>query len=543
MSLSNTQINAGSSQQPPNFENPKIFSRLYSRFSVSNKKFDVSRCHQRDRIYKGGVPLAYDVEAKSVYVDSTDTHTLVFGATGSLKSRAVVMPTIRILGHAGESMIINDSKGELYSKLAYELKQERGYKLIVINLRNPSVSNAWNPLKIPYEFYLAGDIDRASEFANDISNNLMLAEIAEKDPYWDYSCSDLFFGLMLLLFKYCKEHDCPIESVNIGNIIKLRQEIFSNDSPEYSDLWKYAKDDELIAASLSGSITAPTNTKNSILSVFDQKIRAFSIQPTLLDMLSDNNFNIKDIANEKTAVFLITPDEKTLYHRLVALFIKQSYEYIIFTAQKNESNKVNNRINFILDEFSSLPGIHDMPSMISAARSRDIRFLLVIQSKKQLLQRYGEEADTIISNCTNWIFLTSRETELLQELSILCGNQKNGLPNMSVFDLQHFSKTNYEALILAGRLKPAKVNLLDIDKYGGQTQFLEYEDIPRKKRIKLEFDLDNLDSKTNDDNFDAEERRKYLETRRQEILKRMQDEMQTELDNESETDDSDEDKK
>ena len=236
----------------------------------------------------------------------------------------------------------------------------------------------------------------------------------------------------------------------------MRQLIFEDDSPEDKGLWKYAKNDELIATSLSGAITAPTNTRHSILSVFDQKIRAFSIQPTLLDMLANDDLNLDTLSNEKVAIFLITPDEKTLYHRLIALFIKQTYEYIIYRVQSQNSNVANNRINFILDEFSSLPNIHDMPAMISAARSRNIRFLLVIQSLHQLKQRYGAEAETIISNCNNWIFFTSRELELLQTLSTLCGTKNNAQPLISVFDLQHFDKSRYEALVLAGRLKPKK---------------------------------------------------------------------------------------
>lgn len=516
--------NIGYGSTGDNIEGAAKLQREYISFTRSTSTFTppVGKKATEKIKYYGGVPLMYDDATDKVYVDNTDTHTLVFGATGSLKSRAVVMPTIHILGYAGESMIINDAKGELYNKLAYELKNKFGYNLVVINLRNPNVSNAWNPLKIPYEFYLKNDMDKAAEFANDIANNLMLAEIGEKDPFWDFSACDLFLGLELLLFKYCKEYNQPIETVNIANIIKLRQTIFANNSPEDNSLWEYAKTDEFIATCLSGTIFAPTNTRNSILSVFDQKIRTFSLQPSLLDMLSDNDFNLEDITNKKMAIFLITPDEKTLFHRLVALFIKQSYEYIIYCAQKNLDNKVKNRINFILDEYSSLPYIHDMSSMISAARSRDIRFLLVIQSKKQLIQRYKEEADTIISNCSNWIFFTSRETELLKEISTLCGEKQRGgatgKPLFSVFDLQHFSKEKREALVLAGRLKPFKKPLLDIDKYGISDKILPFEELPRKSRIKLEFKIPSLEDET------LEKRRQYLEKRKQELIKRIQEE-------------------
>lgn len=320
-------------------------------FDVLTKKFIV----EKERKYYGGVPIFYDIETRKLYVDAADTHSLVFGATGSLKTRTVVSPTIKILGYAGESMIINDPKGELYMRHAAEL-ESLGYDIVDINFRNPAVGNSWNPLYIPYQFYTSGDEDKAAEFINDIANNLMVGEKSSTDPYWDYSASDLLYGLIQLLFRYCKDHNKDINNVNIGNLLRLRRKLFSSkQQAKDSILWKYASEDELVAASLSGSVYAPNDTMNSILSVFDQKMRTFTIQPTLLNMLANNDFDIAKIGNKPTCVFLITPDEKTSYHKLVSLFIKQSYEYIIYLATKNFENKVNNRITYILDEFSSLP--------------------------------------------------------------------------------------------------------------------------------------------------------------------------------------------
>ena len=195
---------------------------------------------------------------------------------------------------------------------------------------------------------------------------------------------------------------------------------------------------------------------------------------------------------------MITPDEKTTYHRLVSLFISQSYQYLIYSALKNENRRVNIRINYILDEFSSLPAIgSDFPSMIVASRSRNIRFLIVAQSKNQLVKRYKEEAETIISNCTNWIFITSRELKLLQEISELCGKDSNNKPNMSIYDLQHFSKESNEALVLAGRNKPCIVNLLDIDQFGEQNyKIIDMYTPERLSRTKIDF-LELPESVTN----------------------------------------------
>lgn len=470
----------------PGFESVEGMKRNHPYFDLTTRKFSPVK-HAR---FHGGVPILYDAEARRLYIDPTDTHCLVYGSTGSLKTRAIVSPTIKVLGYAGESCIINDPKGELFTRHAGDLKRQ-GFRIVEINYRNPAVGNSWNPLHIPYQFYLHNDLDKASEFINDIAINLMLNERSTDDPFFDYSAADLFYGLTQLLFRYCRDHDAPPQAVHIGNLMALRQTLFSGPrAVRDSMLWKYASEDELTASSLSGTVYAPKDTMNSILSVFDQKMRSFTIQPTLLDMLANNDFDIADVCREKTAVFLITPDEKTSYHRLVSTFIKESYEYIIYIASQSEENRVANRINYILDEFSSLPKIADMPSMISAARSRDIRFLLVAQSQSSLKKRYGDEAETIISNCTNWIFFTSRELSLLNELSELCGKQKNHQPNISVYELQHLSKDRREALVLSGRLKPALVSMLDIDRFGDSSYYaLEHARLERLPRERLTFEL------------------------------------------------------
>ena len=472
----------------PGFIRYSNFKKQFCSFSAASTSFS-NENGKRDR---AGVVLGYDSEHREFAVDGTDTHTLVYGATGSLKTRCVVMPTIKVLGFGHESMIINDSKGELYRRTAGFLKS-KGYRIVTVNFRNPAIGNSWNPLYIPYQYYINGDVDKAAEFANDIASIICLSQISNSDPFWDYSAYDCMLGLILLLFRYCKENKKTIQSLNISSIIQLRRVLFQmGGDSRNSTLWRWARQDELIAASLSGSINAPNDTRNSILSVLDQKLRSFSIQPTLLDMLANNDISISDIGEKRTAVFLITPDEKTIYHRLVSLFIKQSYEYLIYTATINQG-VVSRRVNYILDEFSSLPAINDFSSMISAARSRNIRFLIVAQSKNQLLHKYHEEAETISANCANWVFLTSRELALLREISELCGNNRNQLPNISVFELQHFSKERAEALVLAGRNRPCKVQLLDIDRFdiecASDYPAPEIKEETRTERISLDFDI------------------------------------------------------
>jgi type IV secretion system protein VirD4 len=131
------------------------------------------------------------------------------------------------------------------------------------------------------------------------------------------------------------------------------------------------------------------------------------------------------------------------------------------------------RLNIILDEFCNIPTIPDMASMISAARSRNMRFFLMVQGMHQLRCKYKEDAETIRGNCDNWVFLGSREYELLSEISNLCGENLTPAgdgniitrPLITVSELQRLSKERGEALILHGRHYPFMTELPDIDDY------------------------------------------------------------------------------
>ena len=133
----------------------------------------------------------------------------------------------------------------------------------------------------------------------------------------------------------------------------------------------------------------------------------------------------------------------------------------------------------MLDEFCNIPTIPDMASMISAARSRNMRYFLIAQSLHQLKGRYKEDADTIKGNCDNWVFLTSKELDLLNEISALCGSYytPNGLKRqlISVSELQRLDKSKGEALIMHARQYPVISEIADIDTYA---MFKGYDAIP-----------------------------------------------------------------
>ena len=117
-----------------------------------------------------GFPLIND--GKKIWLDNGESHNLVIGSTGAGKTQDVVHPLVKILIKKGESMIITDPKGEIYKESAGLLK-ERGYKIVVLNFREPQRGNSWNPLALPYKLYKRGNVDKAMELLDDVASNIL----------------------------------------------------------------------------------------------------------------------------------------------------------------------------------------------------------------------------------------------------------------------------------------------------------------------------------------------------------------------------------
>jgi len=204
---------------------------------------------------------------------------------------------------------------------------------------------------------------------------------------------------------------------------------------------KYLNENTFINSLLGGTAEVCDTTRGCIMSVFDQALRPFFSQDNLIDMLCANDLDMSLFGEEKTAVFLIIPDENTLYHRLITVFVKQCYiRSLLLKRKKQPTKSLLRRVNFLLDEFSSLPPINDFPAMITASRSRNIRFNLIVQSINQLRYRYGGHAETINGNCENLVFLHSREITLLEELVKSAGMRNHEGLLVSVSMLQTLDK-------------------------------------------------------------------------------------------------------
>lgn len=416
---------------------------------------------EKEDYISGGMPLI--VRNGKAYVDDGDSHTIIFGATGSKKTRLLGMPAVEILSGAGESFVITDPKGEIYDKTAQNVKQ-RGYQIFCMNLRDFKIGSTWNPLALPYDFYQNGERGKAVEMVSELSGMIIGEDM--KDPFWTNSAADVLTGFMLILLEKASRDEC-----NIKSLITLWSQYLDSRKETLGSV-KSLFGESLIRRKLGTLDNSSEKTVGSIEAVVATGINKLVANEEFVELLSQNGLEFDCVTDRKTAIYLIIPDENTFTHFAASIFLKQLYEVLIKEAQKQPERRLAVRMNYIVDEFANIPKINNMDSMITAARSRNIRFCLIVQSKQQMINKYDDVASVICDNCNNWVYLYSKDYELLKEISRLCGDviydNNMVMPLISEFELQHLSKEEGEALVLSGRNYPCIVNLADIDEYPAQ---------------------------------------------------------------------------
>lgn len=424
----------------------------------------------------GGVPVTY--QDGKYYYDTAFDHTLIIGSTGSGKTQCEILPLIFNLGYSGESMVINDTKGELYSYTSTFLKKQ-GYNIKIINLRDAFASDGWNPLHLPYKYYKSGNIDLAGDMIENFSKSLC-KNLSSKDMYWEKSANAVLSALCYALIE-----DAPSEEeVNLFSLYNLLVEHGSKTIDRFNSLDLYFQQKPMGSLSKMAYATgsfAKGETRATLFSVLATTIKMFS-DTGIANLTSRTDFELDEIGKKKSAVFLIIPDEKESRHELASLFIDQCYQALINTAQSLSGGKMPIRINFILDEFANMPPINSISNKITVSRSRNIRFYLVLQDFGQLKETYKESAGTIKSNCTNWIYLLTSDTESAKEISSRLGRytiSSSRVSTSSRLEQMDYNISNDKSLIGRELLMPDELMRFRF----GEAIFMKARMYPVKARV------------------------------------------------------------
>lgn len=413
-----------------------------------------------------GVPIIST--GRTAYVDDSEASTFVVGASGSGKTRKILMPYTLSCIRKNENLVIHDPKGEI-NRYMYRELEKKGYEVIVLDYRRPLRGDRYNPLEYPSKIYKEGNTSRAAEMFQAFSETMFSDRKSEKDRFWDLTAASYMTGLSLLQAELLPEKECTINHLYDLHIqgdgkygrSKYIKEYYNRPGAKDAPSYKLA----------APAINAPSDTQGGLYSVYTSCLTPFVLNEDIIDATANSTFDVRDLVEKKCAVFIITKDEGSVYNKLISATIDQMYERLIDIAEEEYDGRLPRRINFILDEFGNLAAINNMSGKITAGRSRNIRWLIVCQSMDQLRLLYENKGASIIfGNCANLVYLYSTDIMLLQRISAMCGLYSDELtgakhPLMSMDHLRYLNKDKGEVLLLLERARPFVGYLPDISAY------------------------------------------------------------------------------
>lgn len=271
---------------------------------------------------------------------------LIIGGSGTGKSWRIIKPNILQMN---TSIIVTDPSGELLQAEGIPLLNN-GYVLKVFSTSDMAHSCCYNPFDYIYDETGAINENKIATLVNTfIKNSKESSQKASGDPFWDKSAQALLSACALYLAEFR-----PKNQRNFYYVFKLVQagKVNENDSSSKTQLDKifddakkmnptarcfnYYNTFKLAGAKTAASILVTTAVD---LNVFSQtNVRNMT---TTDNVFPENNLNLQNLGDEKTALFIVIPQADTTYNFLVSMMYSQLFDVLYTKAEKVCPNRYN----------------------------------------------------------------------------------------------------------------------------------------------------------------------------------------------------------
>lgn len=314
----------------------------------------------------------------------------VFGASGSMKSRAYARNVVFQCVARGESLIITDPKSELYGDLCNYLIAN-GYIVRVFNLINPENSDSWNCLA-----EIEGQEIMAQLFSDVIIKN---TGSTKGDHFWDNAEMNLLKALVLYV-----DQGFPPEGKNIGQVYKL---LTLNSEKELNSLFDMLPITHPAKAPYNIFKQASDTVRSGVIIGLGTRLQVFQ-NKLIRQITSYNEISLTQPGKEKCAYFCITSDQDSTFDFLSSLFMSFVFIKLVRYADKyGNSGKLPVPVHILADELANGGcTIADLTKKISTIRSRHLSISCIFQNLPQMQNRYPDNQwQEIIGNCDTQLFL------------------------------------------------------------------------------------------------------------------------------------------
>lgn len=348
-------------------------------------------------------------------VDAGDVHAIMIGAAGVGKTAYWLYPCLEYAMASGMSFLSTDTKGDVvrnYGRIAQECY---GYQVGVIDLRNPTRSDGFNLLHLVNKYMDAYREHpdtllfkaKAERYAKIISKTIITAgmdgqNFGQNQFFYD-AAEGLLTATILLVAEFC-----PPPERHIVSVFKIIQELMApsqtKGQTQFQVLLSLLPETHKAKWFAGAATSTADQAMASVMSTTLARLNAFLDSEMEQLLCFDTAVDAETFCKEKSALFLVMPEEDPNKFFMVSLIIQQLYREILSVADEN-GGKLPNRAVFYCDEYGTLPKIESAEMMFSASRSRRLSIVPIIQSIGQLEKNYGKEgAEIIVDNTQVTIF-------------------------------------------------------------------------------------------------------------------------------------------
>lgn len=378
--------------------------------------------------------LVLDGALSRLSVEDSCRNVAVIATTGAGKTASFILPNI--LSQNDGSMVLTDPSGTLYERTSGDLKA-RGYQVHQLNPLDLAASIGYNPLSMATTF------PEMQEVAHILVRTA--TQGAKVDPFWLQGAEEIIG----ILIKCLKNHVDADRYANLANLQYLLQGF--GDGQGLTPFVAANAPDDATYHAFKGFISQSDKTMQGLLSQAKASLSMLG-DPDIARLTAVGTFDFSALRREKTALFLIFPQNRVSYYALLAnLFYTQLFHYCLDDRAYRPDSLP---IYFLLDEFGHLT-IPDFPTIITTTRQRKISLSIVLQSVSQLEERYGRQgAHTILNGgVASRLFFSGMDIDTASELARTIGDV-----HMEHMDAQGNIRIERQALMTPPALRAMRDN-------------------------------------------------------------------------------------
>ena len=339
-------------------------------------------------------------------------HIAICGASGTMKSRAVIRNALFQCLKNDESVVICDAKSELYKDTS-ELFRANGYEVKVFNLVSPANSDSWNCMSD-----LMGDTLLAQVLTNVIIGN---TSSGKGDHFWDNGEGNLLKALVLYIDKD------PTRTPSEKNLPAVYHLLTQNSENQLMTMFSRLPLDHPARAPFNLFAQSSDTVRSGIILGLGTRLQVMQ-NKAVQSITSRSDIDLTAPGKKKCAYYLILSDQDTTMAFLSSLFFSFLMIKLTRYADTCAGGRCPVPVNLILDEFNNIGKLggaedgSDFTRFLSVCRSREIRVMLAVQSLGQLQNRYPNNLwAEIIGNMDIQLMLGCTDEVSAKYFSNRCG--------------------------------------------------------------------------------------------------------------------------